>query len=117
MLRLTPKTYTGLPRASVEFSVKIIASQVFVVLYDLDEPNARSLTHDLEYVMTDLKAILPGICSAVVIYRDTEGLFDLVECMMYGSVGITTIAALSEEEAIEIWAKRTNTTLPKQFVF
>ena len=116
MMRLSTKTYTGLPRASVEYEIRLMFAKAFILLEDLDEPGSRSLTNDMEAVVEDLKVVVKNPCDSIIIYKDSEGCYDLVVCQDYGTVGFEIYAAQSFEEAAYIWAKNNSIEIPENFV-
>ena len=105
MPKLTTKTYTGLPRADVEYEARIVHKTVFIFMYDLDKGN-RSLTNDMQAVLVDLKNIYLGLYNSVIIYRDSEGCFDQVIVNKDNSFQFKPLIALSEDEAIDIWLRQ-----------
>ena len=105
MLKLSPKIYTGLPRADVEFELLFQYEKVFVILYDLDLGN-RSVTNDMEATLGDLKNTLPGLEFAKILYKDSTGCFDEIVVHADGSFNFKTLSALDLEEAFEILANR-----------
>ena len=101
MLALKQTTYTGLPRACVEFEILMISSKVYIVLYDLDKPESKSLTNDAKAVIEDLISLIPGAKLATIIYRDSEGLFDFIIPDLYSSnISFRCISASSVDSAI-----------------
>ena len=107
MLYLKQVTYTGLPRASVEFEILIVSSKIYIVLYDLDEPNSRSLTNDAQAVIQDLVSMVAGAKHATIIYRDSEGLFDfIIPDLNSSDIKFISISAVSVDSAITYSRKR-----------
>ena len=101
MLNLVQTTYTGLPRACVEFEILIISSKVYIVLYDLDKPESRNLANDAEAVIQDLVSMIPGAKLATIIYRDRDGLFDfIIPDLSSSKIRFKSVSALSVEGAI-----------------
>ena len=97
--------YTGLPRASVSYDVRLIMGTCFIILYD--EDGERSLTNDAVGVIEDLLLVYPGAKAAVIIYRDSEGCFDFMIPDLFSSeVHFKSIGALSAEGAISWWWRR-----------
>ncbi|WP_373072218.1 hypothetical protein [Sulfurimonas sp.] len=112
---LKTKTYTGLPRADVEYEAKIINDEIFIFMYDLNRGN-RSLTNDMQAVLFDLKSIFNGLHNAVIIYQDSEGCFDQVIFRKNNTFSFRILLALDEDEAIYIWLKQNISSL-KQYSF
>ena len=101
------KTYTGLPRASVTYELRLVKSVPFIILYDEDKIDTRSIINDAEAVVRDILNILPGAKSSVIIYRDLEGCYDfLVPDLHSDRVWHKSICALSAEGAISWWFRR-----------
>ena len=102
---LSTRFYTGLPRASVSYEVRLEMGTCFIILYD--EDGERSLTNDAVGVIEDLLLIYPGAKSAVIIYRDSEEMFDfMVPDLFSNVVHFKSIGALSAEGAIAWWRRR-----------
>lgn len=115
MKKLNPITYTGLPRADVEYDITLYKSKVVVVLHDLNTDGCRSITNDVEAVIEDLKAVIKGICGAVVIYRDSEGCYDQIVCENRTIGFVSLRGALSTEEALREWeANQAKTAVPEK---
>jgi len=115
MIKLCQRTYSGLPRASVSYEVKLLHSFVFIILYD--EDGERSLTNDATAVIEDLLFVFRGIKSAIIIYRDIEGVYDfIIPDIDSDYVSFKCIGALSEEAAINWWLRRNTTILSNKKV-
>lgn len=108
MVKLNAVTYTGLPRANVEYEVQMLKGKIFIILYDLDLQDSRSLANDVEAVMQDLKKVINGVENAVIIYRDSEGCFDQIKYNSSRKIKLVCLDALSIEEALQTWDKMQN---------
>jgi len=116
MIQLHAKTYTGLPRASVSYEVKLLHSFIFFILYD--EDGERSVTNDATAVIEDLLFVFCGVKSAIIIYKDLEGVYDfIVPDLDSDNVSLKCIGALSEEAAVNWWLRRNTDILSNKKIY
>lgn len=75
-----------------DFDVEIIDNKV-VVVTDLDIGN-RSVTNDIDNIVPYLRNTVPEFEACVLIYRDSDGVYDLVEHIDRESPNIRSLGAV-----------------------
>lgn len=94
-------TITGAPRAEALYETCFRQGTLFVLLYDLNLPESKSVTNDIDAVLEDLRAA--GITSfehTPILYEDSDGGWDEVITEASEFVGFYHIGGKTADEAI-----------------
>lgn len=80
MVALPAVVYTGFPRAVVHYEVQQYGMETYIILYESNDPQTRTVASDVHAVATDLLQIIKGAFThaRAVLFQDRFGEFNQI---------------------------------------
>ena len=87
--------------ADVDYNLRMIEGKVFLELVDLNK-GGRTITEEAGKILDNLSIIIPGLKYCIIIYKDSDGIYDEIIYDGY-TVSFEFIGAVSFEDAVRMW--------------